>query len=259
MNAVEFHDNNFFTSERRTLAFAERMHGEGISWWGEGRPDTLMAYRDSTWRAMKEGGCRMIFYGAESSSSSTLKLMNKGGTQTPDTVLELAARSREYGIVPELSFVLGSPTGHVDDDLERDFAYIRLIKRINPEAEIILYVYSPVHFEEADLYRAAEQHEFSYPRSLDDWLKPEWAMHDLRKNPVTPWLTPRHIRRIKNFERVLNARYPTNSDLKLTSFQRGLLRTLGSWRYGLHVYGAPYEIAAAQRFMRYRQPEIEGF
>ena len=65
VNAVEFHDNNFFTSERRTAEFAERIQGHGFGWWGEARPDTLMQYDESTWKLMKRSGCKMIFFGAE--------------------------------------------------------------------------------------------------------------------------------------------------------------------------------------------------
>jgi radical SAM superfamily enzyme YgiQ (UPF0313 family) len=185
--------------------------------------------------------------------------MDKGGTQTPDTVLELAGKMRSFNIVPEFSFVLGSPTADVQEDIERDIRFIKRIKAINPRSEIVMYVYSPVHFEDSDLFHAAREHNFSYPQSLDDWLLPEWQLHDLRKNPVTPWLSKRDIDRIRNFERVLNACYPTVSDLKLRALGRNVLKLLGSWRYRLSLYTIPYEIALMQRLFRYRQPEVEGF
>ncbi len=259
VNAVEFHDNNFFTSEERTREFALGMQGRGITWWGEARPDTLLRYSDRTWRAMQQGGCRMIFMGAESSSQHVLDFMAKGGTQTPDTVLDLARRIRAYNIVPEFSFVLGSPTNSVGDDIEKDIRYIRQVKRINPDAEIVIYVYSPVHFEDAELFQAAKEHDFAYPRTLDEWLRPEWQLHDLRKTPVTPWLTRQNVARIRNFEKVLNARFPTKSDLKLSAFGRRIMETLGDLRYRLAWYAAPLEIRALQYALKYRQPEIEGF
>ncbi|MFZ6000473.1 MAG: B12-binding domain-containing radical SAM protein, partial [Bacteroidota bacterium] len=40
-DAVEFHDNNFFVSEKRTVEFAKLIQPEKISWWGEGRIDTI--------------------------------------------------------------------------------------------------------------------------------------------------------------------------------------------------------------------------
>jgi anaerobic magnesium-protoporphyrin IX monomethyl ester cyclase len=259
VNAVEFHDNNFFTSERRVLEFSERMAGEGIRWWGEARPDTLLQYSDTTWHRMKQAGCAMIFFGAESSSDETLRLMNKGGSQSSETVLALSEKAREFGIIPEYSFVLGNPSKHPEEDLESDIRYIRRIKQINPQAEIIIYTYSPVQFEGAELYGASQQEGFRFPASLDEWLLPEWRGHDLRKDPVTPWLTGRMRRKIRNFERVLHAFSPTKSDLRQTPFRRGLLKLLGSWRYLLRWYALPYEIAVVQRLLRYRQPEIEGF
>jgi hypothetical protein len=101
---------------------------------------------------------------------------------------------------------------------------------------------------------------FRFPERLDDWLSPEWDQFDLRKNPLTPWLTPDMIDTIKNFETVLNARYPTVSDFKLTPFQRSAMRTLSSLRYSSRLYRAPYELKVLQKFwLKYRQPEIEGF
>ena len=259
VNAVEFHDNNFFTSERRTAEFADKMVGNDISWWGEARPDTMMQYDDATWNMMARSGCKMIFFGAESSSQQVLRLMNKGGTQTPDTVLALVERMKAFDIVPELSFVLGTPTDTLEEDLERDFHYIRKIKEINRQTEIILYTFSPVHYDESQLFEESRRLGFRFPATLDDWLSPEWQSHDLRKHPFAPWLTPRILRRIKNFERVLNSWSPTNSDLKLTPTRRSAMRFLGSWRYHAQIYTAPLELALVQRLLRYRQPEIEGF
>jgi len=49
---------------------------------------------------------------------------------------------------------------------------------------------------------------------------------DLRKNPLTPWLKPYMIDRIKNFETVLNGYYPTVSDVKLSSAKRKIISML---------------------------------
>ena len=234
--------------------------GLGIAWWGEARPDTVMHYSDATWQKMAESGCRMMFFGVESSSAEVLGLMDKGGTQTPDMVLSLAERMKKFGIIPEFSFVLGAPSDNVSRDIDRDIQYIRRIKEVNPASEIIIYVYSPVSFEDAPLFQKAREHGFKFPEQLTDWLKPEWSNFDLRKDPGTPWLKREHIDRIMNFERVLNARYPTVSDIKLKAWQVATLKALGSWRYVTKFYDAPYEIRfVANRLFKYRQPEIEGF
>ena len=67
VNAVEFDDNNFFTSEARVAEFAERLLSMGlkIGWWGEARIDTMMMYSDRTWELMRDSGLKMVFLGAE--------------------------------------------------------------------------------------------------------------------------------------------------------------------------------------------------
>jgi anaerobic magnesium-protoporphyrin IX monomethyl ester cyclase len=257
---VEFIDNNFFVAEHRTREIAEALRNAGVTWWGEARPDTVLGFSDATLRAMRDSGCKMIFLGAESSSNDVLAQMDKGGTQTSDTVLQLARRLKDFRIIPEFSFVLGTPSDDVDAQIERDIQYIRRIKSINLRSEIVIYVYSPVFFDDAPLLRQARSFGFEFPKQLTDWLDPVWQGFDLRKNPQTPWLEPRQIERIMNFERVLNARFPTVSDIKLKRWQTRILKTLGSWRYAFSFYAAPWEIRlVANRLFRYRQPEIEGF
>jgi anaerobic magnesium-protoporphyrin IX monomethyl ester cyclase len=260
IDAVEFMDNNFFVAEKRTAEIAAGLVGQRVAWWGEARPDTVMHYSDATWRLMSESGCRMMFFGVESSSDETLALMEKGGTQTAALVLDLAVRMKRFGIIPEFSFVLGSPSDDVAAGIERDIRYIRRIKEVNPASEIIIYVYSPVSFDDAALLQRAKGFGFEFPQKLTDWLDEKWENFDLRKNPRTPWLKPSHVARILDFERVLNARYPTISDIKLKRWQAAALRTLGSWRYFTQFYRAPWEIRfVANRLFRYQQPETEGF
>ena len=78
VDAVEFYDNNFFTSEARCVEIAERIAGLGLAWWGEGRVDTLLRYDESSWRTMRASGLRMVFLGAESGSEETLAADGQG-------------------------------------------------------------------------------------------------------------------------------------------------------------------------------------
>ena len=259
IGAVEFHDNNFFVAEKRVYDFAKSVNGLGIGWWGEARPDTVMKFSDDTWQMMSDAGCKMIFYGAETSSDEILKLMHKGGTQNAGTLIQLVEKSKKYGIIPELSFVLGNPTDNVTRDIKTDLRFIKKLKKINPAVEIVLYTYSPVNFEDSEMSMAAKLKGFDYPKTLEEWVSPKWQNFDLRKHPLTPWLKPHHFRMIRNFDKTLNAYYPTNSDLKIKGWKRSVLRLMGSWRYNLNIYTAPYEIMLTQKLLKYRQPEIEGF
>lgn len=262
-DSIEFHDNNFFTARKRTVEFAKLMLGQGMNWWGEGRIDTMDKYTDEDLQIMRESGCRMIFFGAETGNDDILAQMDKGGTQTAAQIKSFAARLRKFDIIPEYSFVLGMPgesDAEVNAQIDRDIEFIKEVKSINPDTEIIIYVYSPVPTEGSELYEQVKAAGFDFPSSLEDWLSPAWENFDLRKNPLTPWLKASMIDRIKNFETVLNAHYPTASDTKLSKFQRQFMRLVSAPRYKTGVYALPYELKVLQKYwLRYRQPEIEGF
>ena len=262
-NAVEFHDNNFFVSEKRTVEFSQLIKNENINWWGEGRIDTINKYSDESLAIMREAGCRMIFFGAETGNDAILKQMDKGGTQSGEQIKMFAARMKKFDIIPEYSFVLGLPAetpGKVMQQIDEDIQFIKTIKQINPDTEIIIYVYSPVPTEGSELYNEVIKSGFKFPEKLEDWLQPEWANFDLRKNPLTPWLTSDMVSKILDFETVINAQYPTVSDFKLTSFQKNIMRALSSLRYKTGFYNFPYELKALQKFwLKYRRPEVEGF
>jgi anaerobic magnesium-protoporphyrin IX monomethyl ester cyclase len=261
-DAIEFHDNNFFVSEKRTADFAKLIKNENMSWWGEGRIDTIDKYSDESLSLMAEAGCKMIFFGAETSNDELLKKMDKGGTQTTAQMKRFAARMKKFNIVPEYSFVLGFPGENPDkvmDQIDQDIAYIKEIKEINPATEIIIYVYSPVPTEGSELFDLVTATGFRFPEQLEDWLKPAWQNFDLRKNPLTPWLTPAMINKITGFETVLNARFPTISDFRLTPAKRMLIKNLSAIRYKSNLFKFPYELKALQKLWHYRQPEIEGF
>ncbi len=262
-DAIEFHDNNFYVSEKRTLEFSKLMLNENMNWWGEGRIDTLDKYKDDTLKIMRDSGCRMIFFGAESGSDHILKAMDKGGKQTGAQIIRFAERMKKFDIIPEYSFVLGLPgrsQKEVMDQIRSEIQFIKKVKAVNPDTEIIIYVYSPVPTEGSELYQRITEAGFKFPEKLEDWISPQWEKFDLRKNPLTPWLTAQMIDEIKNFEVVLNGYYPTHSDVKLSNFQKKVIRGVSSWRYKMGWHKFPYEIKALQKFwLRYRQPEIEGF
>lgn len=263
IDAVEFHDNNFFTSRKRVVEFSKLMLNENIEWWGEGRIDTLDQYKDDELELMSESGCRMIFFGAESGDDDMLKQMDKGGKQSAAQILSFAKRLKQFNIVPEYSFVLGFPGPDeqtVMRQIDKDIAFIKKVKEVNPDTEIIIYTYSPVPTEGSDLYEQITKAGFQFPEALEDWLNPAWENFDLRKNPLTPWLTPAMVDKIQNFETVLNAYHPTASDFKVTKVQKQVMRTLSAIRYKWNIFRYPYELKALQKFwLRYRQPEIEGF
>lgn len=257
VDAVQMHDMDFFISESRTAEFAERIAPLQLRWWALGRVDVLMNYSDATWRGMQQSGLKMIFSGAESGSDAQLAAMNKGGSSSAGLTLELARRARAYGIIPEFSFVLGTPPDPLGD-VPSTFEFIRKIKAVNPASEIVLYTYTPV-LADGELYSQAAGMQFAFPKTLEEFAAPAWQRLSMRRGDGIPWMTREVQQRARNFERVLNAFYPTVTDPRLTGLARAVLRVAGGWRYALRLYAAPFELRALHRLMRYQRPETTGF
>jgi len=257
VDAIEFYDSNFFAQESRAVEIAARLRPLRIAWWGEGRVDTLLKFSDRSWRALRASGLKMVFMGAESGSAETLRRMDKGGTAAPEKTVAVAAKMREHAIVPEFSFVLGSPPDP-RADVEASLDLVRRLKKANPHSEIILYHYTPEPLA-GELYDAATAAGFRFPRTLDEWVGDEWLRLSGRYGDSLPWLDSAICRRVRNFQRVLNAYYPTSTDARLTGARRVLLRTVSAWRYHCEFYHWPLELRALHRMLRYQRPETSGF
>ncbi len=68
------------------------------------------------------------------------------------------------------------------------------------------------------------------PETLEEWVSDAWQDFNQRRSTTMPWVQDPLRRKMLNFERVLNAYYPTATDIKLTAFRRFLLRTASAWR-----------------------------
>ncbi len=258
-DAIEFHDMDFFVSEEHTADFAERIKRLGMRWWGLGRIDTLMGYSDDSWQKMADSGAKMIFMGAESGDDEVLARMNKGGKSSTEQTLAIVERMKKYNIVPELSFVLGNPPDPMAD-IDASIRFIRKLKQVNPATELVLYIYTPVPQENSELYEAAKAAGFKFPETLEEWSDDQWSNFALRRNPGLPWFKADAHKRVRNFESVINAYYPTVTDLRLqSSNMKRVLRGLSGWRYRISYYEWPYELKALQRLIHYRRPETTGF
>lgn len=255
-NAIEFFDNNFFVSEKRVVEFAETIKPRGISWWGEGTIDGLMRYRDESLRAMRESGCKMIFFGAESGSDAVLALYNKGGL-VHSAAIELAERFSAFDIVPEFSFVLGNPIAP-REDIDASIQLVRRLKSANPRCEIILYLYSPEPYQKSALWEAAKAHGFRFPERLEEWAGDAERLFNLRRAPETPWLSPDDLARVRGFETVLNAYSPGVADIRLGARWRRVLHWLAARRYRQEDYLQPRLLQLALRVARHRRVEQEG-
>lgn len=257
-DGIEFHDMDFFIREDRSAEIAERLTPLGIQWWALGRVDELSTYSDSTWEKLRRSGCKMIFMGAETGSDAMLKRMNKGGTSSTSKTLMIAEKMGRLGIVPEFSFVMGNPPDPLGD-IANTIQFIRQVKGVNPATELILYIYTPVPHDRSELLKTAQELGFQFPQTLEEWAGEAWERFALRRDPGVPYFEDKARRKVRDFEAVVNAYYPTVTDIRLQGRMRWLLKGLAGWRYRTQLYAWPYELKALQRVVHYRRPETTGF
>ena len=112
INGLEFHDMDFFVRRAAPPSSPSAWHpcrgqhqvvGLRACRYVNGATTTPLG------RRCRRSGAKMFFMGAESGDDETLKRMNKGGHSGTAMTLALVERMKHYGIVPELSFVLGNP------------------------------------------------------------------------------------------------------------------------------------------------------
>ena len=252
-DSVQFYDMNFFVKESQARELADRLAPLGMRWWCEARIDTFTRYSDTTLAAIQRAGCTMIFFGAESGSDWVLKEMQKD--ITTEQTLTVASRIKQFGIIPEFSFVIGNPRDP-ERDTRETLRFVRKLKRINRQCEIIIYHYTPVPQRTA-MYGNVDN-QISFPTSPEEWATKRWLDFTLRTDTRTPWLKRKTKRLIDNFETVVSSRWPTVQDIRAPRWSRALLKTLSSWRYAARIYAYPQELRWAQRFITLHKPKEES-
>lgn len=264
-DAVQFYDHNFFDREETSVPLLEALGTVALPYWCYARPDTLAGFSARTWELVKRSGLRMAFLGAEAASDEALRRMHKGAKV--DHTLETARRCREAGIVPEFSFVLGGPDDP-EGEIERTLSFVRTLKGIHPECEVILYFYTPTP-RRTPRERASEgpltmpalptgsgERELDLPTTPEEWTEPQWV--DFVCHREAPWLPERTRRRIADFAAVLACRFPTVQETRTPRWAKALLKGAATWRWATRTYSRPYELAFLRRLVPLKAPEREG-
>jgi radical SAM superfamily enzyme YgiQ (UPF0313 family) len=245
VDAVHFYDSNFFLKEAHAVDLCGRLERLSLRWWCEARVDAMLRFSDATWEAIRRSGLKMVFFGAESGSDETLAKMSKRLT-TAET-LAVAEKTRRFGIVPEFSFVLGDPDDP-EGDIETTLAFVRKLKRVNPDMELITYFYTPTPQRRAT-YGNVDPLDGT-PSTLEEWTEPEWVNWSTHEDPALPWLPARLKARVLDFELVLKSRFPSLHDERTRSWGKALARLLAKRRWERERYARPWLLKSVRRWAR---------
>jgi radical SAM superfamily enzyme YgiQ (UPF0313 family) len=261
---MQFYDHNFFDREETSVPLLEGLARLAVPWWCYARADTMAGFSPATWDLVRRSRLRMAYIGAEAASDEALRQMKKGSRV--EHTLAVARLCRENGVVPELSFVLGGPDDP-EGETERTLTFIKRLKQVHPECEVVLYFYSPTPRRAAASAAAGGSLRLpvmaSYgkdgpalPATPLEWTERRWIDYVCHQD--APWLTPRLRRRVRDFATVLGCRFPTVQDHATPRWGKAVLRNLARWRYRSGRYGHPWELELARRLVPLRQPQSES-
>jgi radical SAM superfamily enzyme YgiQ (UPF0313 family) len=245
MDSVHFYDNNFFLNEAHAREIAAAFMPLGLAWWCEARIDALGRFSDQTWRMLKAAGLKMVFCGAESGSDEVLAKMSKGITTAQ--IEHVAAKTREHGIIPEFSFVFGDPD-EPEREIDNTLCFIRKLKGINPQLEIISYFYTPTP-QRAETYGDVDALAGT-PDDLDEWVMPEWVNWMTHEDPHVPWLGPELKARVDDFELVLKSRFPSVHDRLTRPWGKVVGQMLAMRRWDSGRYADPVLLRHVRKLAR---------
>jgi anaerobic magnesium-protoporphyrin IX monomethyl ester cyclase len=258
VDSIQFYDHNFFDREVDMVPLLEVMAKFELSWWCFARSDALANLSERSWGLVKKSRLRMAYIGAESPSDWLLHDIRKG--TRADQTLAAIEQCRSHGVIPELSFMLAPPQDP-EGETERTFEFIRLIKRVHPATEVMIYIYTPLprrndkHSAGKDsAMRDCEGRPVVFPRTADEWAEPQWLDYWCHKD--APWLTERLRRRIVDFTTVLGCRFPTVMDIRASALGKTTLRALAAWRYRYRRYDDPWELRASRKIVRHWDPRV---
>jgi radical SAM superfamily enzyme YgiQ (UPF0313 family) len=256
-DSIQFYDHNFFDREVEMVPLLEVLARHELPWWCYARADALVNLSADSWKLVRKSRLRMAYIGAETPNDKLLKSIRKGTRS--DQTLEVAELCRRNGVIPELSFMV-APPDDPEGETERTFDFIRQVKKVNPDAEIIVYIYTPLPAGSVpdaarlgiapllDIHGAPVK----FPRTPEEWTERRWV--DYACHADAPWMSDRLRRRVRDFVTVLRCRFPTVQDTRSPGWAKATLRGLAGWRYSLRRYDRPWELRASQNLVGLLDP-----
>lgn len=260
-DSIQFYDHNFFDREADMVPLLEVLARHELPWWCYARADALVKLSPESWRLVRKSRLRMAYIGAETPNDKLLRSIRKGTRS--DQTLAVAELCRRNGVIPELSFMVAPPEDP-EGETERTFDFIRQVKKVNPQAEIIVYIYTPLPADSVPdsarlplaPLRDTRGEPVIFPDTPEQWTERRWV--DYACHADAPWMSERLRRRVHDFVTVLRCRFPTVQDTRSPRWAKAALRTLASWRYSLRRYDRPWELQASQNLIGLLDPRVSS-
>lgn len=177
LDAIEFHDEEFFVNRKRGTRIAELI-GNQYEWYVQTRMDDLIAL---DLHKLEENGLRVVQPGLETGSARMLELIKK--EESLDEFHEANKKLAATNIRATYNFMMGYPTETLEDLTATVDLALQLMDD-NPNASVSgFYVYVP--YPGAELFNLAVDDGFEAPDTLEGW-----SVFN-RQHLASPWIKDR--------------------------------------------------------------------
>ncbi len=199
-------------------------------------------------KKLKESGCYLLSFGAESGCPRILKKIKKD--IMPQDVINSAKMCLKYDIIPQYSFMAGLP-GETRDDVMETLKLIDQLVKLSDKVQIL----GPQAFRPypgSELYQECLAAGWQEPNSLDKWeetTKNELNYLDVQK---FPWLdNPAFIESLEAYVRfgAHSIKSAMGSTVKATKWFKLPFVLLAKLRWKLKFFSFPWEYKLAKKFI----------
>jgi len=249
---LRFWDENFFVDIDRAKAIINGMIKNDlvIPWETTVRADYLRAgfVGDDFLAKLRQSGCYLLSFGAESGSPRILKKIQKD--VTPEQIINSAKLCLRHGIIPQYSFMIGLP-GETRQDIRLTLGLIDKLVKLSGEVQIL----GPQAFRPypgSSLYEECVKAGWREPQSLEEWA--QLASGELNYLAVKnfPWVADKDL--VESMEAYVRFGAHSISSAMGSTVQAKKWLKLGfvllcQLRWRLKFFAWPIEFKLAKRFV----------
>jgi radical SAM superfamily enzyme YgiQ (UPF0313 family) len=249
---IRFWDENFFVDIKRAQAIIAGMISLGLkaSWETTVRADYLRngMIDDKFLEKIKESGCYLLSFGAESGSERILKKIKKD--VTAEQILNSAKKCLQVGIIPQYSFMIGLP-GETKADMMKTLDLISQLTSIDSRIQIL----GPQAFRPypgSELYGECVLAGWQEPKSTEEWG--QLARNELNYLTVKnfPWVRDKSfVESMEMYTRfgAHSVRSALNSTIKVNKALKLIFTLSCQLRWKLKFFAFPIEYKLAKKFI----------
>lgn len=249
---LRFWDENFFVDLERVEKIIDGMLAKNLTtpWETTIRADYFSRpeITDKFLEKLKDSGCYLLSFGAESGSPRILKKIDKDITR--EQILDSARKCLKHHIIPQYSFMVGLP-GEEQEDIKQTISLIDELIGLDPKVQIL----GPQAFRPypgSTLYQECLDKGWQAPQSLNQWGKAvEQEMNYLSPYQF-PWVEhPDLVDSLEayarfgaqSFSSAMNSTVKANKILKIPF----ILACQARWK--LRFFKWPIEFKMAKKFI----------